>query len=356
MIKAFSKKTILGVSLAFFAASSFGAEEGDKVPLADNAPDSHVVKKGDTLWGISGLFLKSPWRWPEVWKLNQAEIRNPHLIYPGQIVVLDRNTNTLSMGRQVTTSGEISGVEKLSPQVYAKDVVSPIASIPLDAIRPFLSEPLVSETGDSPTEPTVVAIDQERVIAGMGDIVYGKNVAAGIDAWHVYRRGKALKDPVDGSLLGYEAQYVATARVTVPAKDDKAAEMRVTSSKHEVVASDRMLPATPSELLAVPPHAPATSVSAAVVSIYGGVEFGGLHSVIAVSAGKNKGLEPGHVLAITRKNGSSVYRDDGKAEVINKPDSRTGLLYIFRVFNRVAYGLVMEASGPVRVGDKLANP
>lgn len=352
MIKAFSR-TVLGLSLAVMATTVFAADAADKVQLADNAPDSYVVKKGDTLWGISGIFLKTPWRWPEVWKMNQDEIRNPHLIYPGQVVVLDRNSGTLSMGRQVG----VNGVEKLSPQVYAKDVVSPIASIPLDAIRPFLTEPLVSETEDSPLEPTVVAIDQERVIAGIGDVIYGKNLTEETDTWHVYRRAKALKDPVNPkNILGYEAQYVATARVSVPAKDNKAAEMRVISSKHEIVPSDRMLPAGKSELLAIPPHAPMSGVTAAVASIYGGVEFGGKNSVIAVSAGKNMGLEPGHVLAISRNNGTEIYRGDGKAEVINKPDTRTGLLYVFRVFNRVAYGLVMEASGPVRIGDKVANP
>ncbi|GAB2893091.1 LysM peptidoglycan-binding domain-containing protein [Uliginosibacterium flavum] len=351
MIKVFSR-TVIGLSLALMTATTFAA---DKAELAANAPDSYVVKKGDTLWAISGVFLRDAWRWPEVWKMNQDQIRNPHLIYPGQIVVLDRNSNTLSMGRQV--SGGVNGVEKLSPQVYSKDVISPIASIPLDAIRPFLTEPLVSETEDSPTEPTVVAIDQERVLAGAGDVIYAKNLNGNpIDAWHVYRRAKVLKDPVSKQVLGYEAQYVATARVTIPANGDKAAEMRVMTSKHEIVPSDRLQPAGKSELLAAPPHAPMTAIAASVVSIYGGVDVGGRNSVIAVSAGKNAGLEPGHVLAISRNNGSTIYRGDSKAEVVNMPDTRTGLLYIFRVFNRVGYGLIMEASGPVKIGDKVANP
>jgi hypothetical protein len=355
MIKAFSR-TVIGLSLAIMTATTFAADVADKAELAANAPDSYVVKKGDTLWAISGVFLKDAWRWPEMWKMNQDQIRNPHLIYPGQIVVLDRNTNTLSMGRSVSSSLP-SDNEKLSPQIYSKDVISPIASIPLEAIRPFLTEPLVSETDESPNEPTVVAIDQERVVAGVGDVIYAKNLTGDdVNAWHIYRRAKALKDPVGGQVLGYEAQYVATARVSIPAKGDKAAEMLVTSSKYEIVPSDRMLPAGKSELLAVPPHAPRLNVNASVVSIYGGVDTGGRNSIIAVSAGKNVGLEPGHVLAISRNNGSTIYRGDDKAELINLPDSRTGLLYVFRVFSRVAYGLIMEASGPVKVGDKVANP
>ncbi|MBS1208500.1 MAG: hypothetical protein H6R19_898 [Proteobacteria bacterium] len=356
MIKAFSR-TILGLSLAVAASAVFAAGAADKVTLADGAPDTYVVKKGDTLWAISGVFLKQPWRWPEVWKLNQDEIRNPHLIYPGQVVVLDRNTNTLSMGRTVSTSGTgTAASEKLSPQVYTKNVVSPIASIPLEAIRPFLTEPLFSEVDDSPSMPTVVAIEEARVVAGAGDSIYAKNLTGESNAWHVYRRGKLVKDPIGGQVLGYEAQYVATAQVSIPASGNNAAELRVISSKHEIVPSDRLTPAGKSELMAIPPHAPMTAISAAVASIYGGVEAAGRYSVIAVSAGKNVGLEPGHVLAISRNNGSTLYRGDGQAEVVNMPDTRTGLMYIFRVFNRVAYGLIMDASGPVKVGDKVANP
>lgn len=352
MIKAFSR-TVLGLFLAVAATAVFAAGGTDKVQVADNAPDSYVVKKGDTLWAISGMFLKQPWRWPEVWKMNQEQIHNPHLIYPGQVVVLDRNGPSLSIGRSVS-----GGLEKLSPQVYSKDAGSPIASVSLDAIRAFLTEPLVSETDDSPNLPTVVAIQEERVLAGgLGDTIYAKNLLPGVESWHVYRRGKALVNPTNPKdVLGFEAQYVATAQVTIGASGDKAAELRVTKSKHEVVSSDRLQPEGKSELLAIPPHSPTNEVTGAVVSIQDGVATAGRNSVIAVSAGRDKGIEPGHVLALIRNNGSAIYRGDDKAETINLPDSRVGLLYVFRVFNRVAYGLIVEASGPLKVGDKVTNP
>ena len=132
MIKALSK-TVLGVVMATLTAAAVAATDGDSLQVADNAPDSYVVKKGDTLWAISGMFLKQPWRWPEVWKLNQQQIHNPHLIYPGQVIVLDRNGPTLSIGRSVT-----NGNDRLSPRVYETDAASPIASISMEAIRPFL--------------------------------------------------------------------------------------------------------------------------------------------------------------------------------------------------------------------------
>lgn len=346
------KRTFIGLFCVAVAASSWAADEADKAQVSENAPDSYVVKRGDTLWGISGMFLKQPWRWPEVWKMNQDQIRNPHLIYPGQIVVLDRNGPTLSLGRNLGPGNTV----KLSPQVYSTPADSPITSVPLDAIRSFLVEPLVTEDDDHPNKPTVVAIQEERVIAGTGDIVYGKNLNADVPAWDIYRRGKPIVDPVGKQVLGYEAQFVGTAQVTQPERNGVAAEMKMVSAKQEVVPGDRMMPAAKSELLAAPPHAPAKGTETAIASIYGGVGVGGRNSVIVLAGGKNIGLEPGHVLALSRAGGTTVYRGDGKAQQIALPDMPLGLAYVFRTFNRVSYALVMEANGPVRTGDKAATP
>lgn len=353
MIKAFSK-TVLGVVMATMTAAAVAATDGDNVQVSDNAPDSYVVKKGDTLWGISGVFLKQPWRWPEVWKLNQQQIHNPHLIYPGQVIVLDRNGPTLSLGRSVT-----NGTERLSPRVYETDAASPIAAISMEAIRPFLIEPLVTEQPDSPTLPTVVAIQEDRVVAGTNDTIYAKNLHDdnSVSAWHVYRPGKPIRNPFnDKDILGYEAEYVATAKVTVPEADGKVAEMQITESKLAVNTTDRLQPAGKSELMAIPPHVPSNRIDAGIAAVYGGVDVAGKNSVVSISAGRTSGVEPGHVFAVMRANASSIYTGDGKKEIINKPDTRNGLLYVFRVFNRVSYALVLEAAGPVYRGDKVTNP
>lgn len=325
-----------------------------KVDIADNAPDSYVVKKGDTLWAISGMFLKQPWRWPEVWKMNQEQIRNPHLIFPGQIVVLDRNSGTLSLGKSVSSSSR--GDERLSPKIYETDSASPIASISMEAIRPFLVEPRFDDNDDDARLPTVVAAQEERVLAGaFGDTIYAKNLGSG-DAWDIYRRGKPIKDPVGGQVLGYEAEYVATAKVSQPPVDGKAAALVVLNAKHEIVAGDRLAPAVKSDLIAIPPHVPAAGLATAVASVYGGVDFGGRNSVVALAGGSNIGLEPGHVVALARTNGDVVYRGDARAENITLPDSRLGIAYVFRTFDRLSYALIMDSSGPVKVGDKVLAP
>lgn len=350
MIKALSK-TLVGVLMVSMAATAVAA---DDVQVADHAPDTYVVRKGDTLWAISGMFLKQPWRWPEVWKMNQQQIHNPHLIYPGQVIVLDRNGPTLSIGRSVT-----NGTEKLSPKIYSTDVAGPISSISMDAIRPFLTQPLVTEKPDSPDLPTVVAIQEDRVIAGVGDTIYAKNLIddPNIGSWDVYRQGKAIANPFnEKDILGYEAEYVATAKVTVPASEGKVAEMTVIASKQATNTSDRLQPSGKTELFAIPPHAPTAHIEAGVAGIYGGVGVAGRNSVVSISAGKNDGVEPGNVLVLMRTNPSSIYTGDGKKEVIEKPDTRNGMVYIFRVFNRISYGLVVEAKGPVYVADKVTNP
>jgi hypothetical protein len=347
------RRSFLGLFLALGVASAMAA---DKAEISDNAPDSYTVKQGDTLWAISGMFLKQPWRWPEVWKMNQDEIRNPHLIYPGQVVVLDRSNGTLSLGRTVASTGELVGGDRLSPRIYSKDASSPITSISLEAIRPFLAEPLVDENEGNAALPTIVANQEGRVLAGPFDTVYARNLSAETNAWDIYRRGKAIKDPVGGQILGYEAEFVARAQVTQPAVADKAAELKVLSAKQEIVAGDRLMPAAKSELFAYPPHAPKSTFVSSVAAVYGGVGIAGRNSVVTLAAGKNLGLEPGHVVALVRDNGKVVYRGEGKAEQVALPDSRIGLAYVFRSFNRVSYALIMDAQGMVKVGDKVSAP
>ncbi|NTV12108.1 MAG: LysM peptidoglycan-binding domain-containing protein [Zoogloea sp.] len=160
--------------------------------LADNAPDSYIVRRGDTLWAISGRFLKNPWQWPQVWKLNQDQIRNPHLIYPGQVVVLDRNGPTLSLGRQI---GDKPLYEKRFPQIYSSAAEKPIPSIPQQAIEPFLTEPLVVQEEEDSNAAVIIGTEDGRVYTGAGDTVFAKNLTPGVPLWHVYRKAKPITDP-----------------------------------------------------------------------------------------------------------------------------------------------------------------
>lgn len=353
------QKILLGLLFSLVASVStiaFAADgdEKEKIQIAENAPDSYVIRKGDTLWGISGKFLKQPWRWPEVWRLNKDEIHNPHLIYPGQTVYFDRNGPSLSLSQN--TGAAVSGTNKLSPKVYSKPADAPITSVSMDAIRHFLVEPLVSESGDEGGLPAVVAIENDRVLGGTGNVIFAKGISNISEQWNIYRRGEPIRNPETREILGYEAIFVASAATTAAAKGNVAAELKVIDARHAIMIGDRLAPAAKTDVLAYMPHAPAPNTKGLITSVYGGVNAGGRYSVITVNLGKNDGIEPGHVLGINRYLGSKIFREDGKKEVYELPDGRTGLAFVFRVFNRISYALVMEAAEPVYVGDRVVTP
>ncbi len=341
-------RIISALALALGLSVASASAVADTVKLADNAPDSYTVVKGDTLWDISGKFLKHPWLWPQVWRLNREQIKNPHWIYPGQTIYLDRS------GPYLTTtppSGDGATV-KLKPQVRAEDL-SPIASVPLHRIEAFLSRPLFVSENDLAGSATIVASDDNRLLNGPGDTIFARNVTAGVSDWQIYRRAQPLKDPVTNELLGYEAAYLGSARVV---QDGSPATLEITSVQREVNTGDRMLPAGKPEIMSYVPHAPSGKVEARIVKVHDGIQYTGKYSIVTISAGRAAGLEPGHVLAIYRTRGDAKYDMDGKNETIALPEERYGALFVFRVFDRVAYALVVESAGPVKVADAVRQP
>lgn len=317
------------------------------VELADQAPDSYVIQKGDTLWDISAKFLKRPWRWPEVWQMNREEIRNPHLIFPGQIIVLDRSGPYLKLGRRVGRD--------IQPTIYSEPAEQAIPSIPYNEIAPFLTQPLVVDEEGIENSATIVATQENRLFTGLGDTVFAKDVSPDQDQWHIYRPAKPLEDPVTEEVLGYEAFYLGTADVT---QHGEPAVLEISMARQEIGAGERMLPATRPELLSYVPHAPETSVEGRVIGIYGGVSETGRQGVITLGVGKDQGIEIGHVLALYRYRGDVEYKDPetGDTETFNLPEHRYGLVFVFRVFNRVSYGLVVDATAPVKIADTVRTP
>lgn len=334
------------ISALILLVSSLTAA-ADTVKLAENAPDSYTVVKGDTLWDISGRFLRQPWRWPEVWRLNREQIRNPHWIYPGQVIYLDRNGPYLSFSKP----GE-AGTEKLGPKIYSSDI-NPIPSVNMNAIAPFLTQPLVVEEGEQANQATIVATAEGRINAATGDTIFAKNIKAGTDNWQIYRRAEPIRDPVSSEVLGYEALSLGTARV---AQDGTPAELQITSAEREIGVGDRLLPAAKPETLSFVPHAPQGKVEARIVRMVNDLAHGGKYSIIAVSAGRSAGIEPGHVLAIYRTRNDVQYDLDGSKETYKLPEERMGLLFVFRVFDRISYGLVVESNGPVKLADMVRQP
>lgn len=342
-------RIISALILAVTAACAFAAEP---LSLVDNPPDRHIVVKGDTLWGISGKFLKQPWRWPEIWQMNKEEIKNPHWIYPGDIILLDMSSGSprLKMAKRVT--GQRSNTQ---PMVHSAPVQQVIPSIPPDVIEPFISQPLIVEAGDDEKAGIrIVAAQEDRMLLGSGDSFYASGIPdASTVRWHVFRKGKALKDPETGEVRAYEAFFLGNARLVKPGEP---ATLRVTLSKEEMARGDRLLPAPPPEIISYVPHRPDREVAARIMSIYGGVQEGGSGSVVSLTQGKNDGLEIGHVVALYRKRVSRNVDSDGRRTETPVPEERYGLAFVFRVFDNVAYALVVDSSKAVIIGDSARNP
>ena len=336
-------RIISALILAVTAACAFAAEP---VRLVDNPPERHIVVPGDTLWGISGKFLKEPWRWPEVWRMNREQIKNPHLIYPGDIVLLDdfRGVPRLRVAKPI----------KLQPKVYSEAVRQEIPSIPSNVIEPFISKPLVIEPSEHANAPRFVATQEDRVFIGIGDTGFVAGIPdTQVLNWHIYRPGKPLKDPDTQEIIGYEAFFLGSATLVQPGEP---AVVRITQAKEEIGRGDRLIPAPPPNLISYAPHRPDQPVAAKVMSIYGGVNEAGKYSVISINRGKNAELEVGHVVALFRNRVSQGYDDNDRRVTTTIPEERYALAFIFRVFDRVAYALVVETSKPVIIGDAARNP
>ena len=316
------------------------------IQLSDNAPDRHVVVPGDTLWGISAEFLKEPWRWPEIWRMNREQIKNPHWIYPGDIIVLDRDANGNPLLRKQNT--------KLQPQVYSEQVEQAIPPIPPNVIEPFISTPLIVEAGQLDKAARIVATQQDRVFLGRGDTAYVDDADPSQLKWQVYRNGKALLDPEDPKkILGYEAFYLGTADQV---RAGQPATFELLSATQEIGRGDRLVPATRPQLVAYIPHKPDTSIDGRLVSVYGGVGSAGRGSIVSLNRGSGDGIEIGHVLALER-NRTIVERDEKDQKVnIQIPAERIGLVFVFRTFDHISYALVVQSEGAVAVNDFVRTP
>jgi hypothetical protein len=349
------KSIIFAVLAAALAATPLMAQQRSEIKLQENAPDRYVVVPGDTLWGIASKFLKDPWRWPQVWKLNRDEMKNPHRIYPGDVIVLERSAPEpeLKMGPTVT----------LSPRVRVEDTSKQaIPSIPPRVIEPFLTRPLVIEPDGLDKAPRIIAAQADRVYLGSGDVAYVSGIGeAKIDSqWQIYRQGKPLVDPDGKKTLGYEAIFLGDAKVI---KTGDPATIRIFGAEREIGKGDRLIAAAPLTLHSYVPHAPAVSVQGRVVATRDGLRETGPQNVVTLNQGKSDGLEPGHVLALMRLGRTNVERSASrkwfgadKVETTKLPDERYGLVFVFRVFDRVSYALVMSASRTVQIGDVVTTP
>ncbi len=328
--------------------------------LAPNAPDSHTVQPGDTLWGISSLFLKTAWRWPELWGMNLEQIRNPHLIYPGQVLVLDKLDGRARL-RVATGTGAPSNTVRLSPRVRSEMLDNgAIAAIPLNLIGPFLSEAVVFNANELDAAPRIVATQEGRVMVSRGETAYVRGDLGGARDFRLFRQLTPLRDPLTSEVLGFEGRYVGTAEVTRAAETGGPvlvpAAFRVTSTRLEAVVGDRLSPVPQQELVAYVPRAPANPVDGRIVALYGDGLRAGQNQVVSINRGERDGIERGHVLALWRAGRPAVDATSVDKAVMRLPDERHGLLFVFRVFERVSYALILHVQDPVRSGDRFSQP
>jgi nucleoid-associated protein YgaU len=336
------------------------AAPSEPVELQDSPPARYIVKKGDTLWGISSRFLKNPWKWPDVWGINRDAIRNPHLIYPGDVVILDLTGATPRLRLEGEVDGGMSrwyGLElqtsRLSPQMRSELLArSPIPTIPAKAIEPFLIRPLVVDQAQVNRAPRIVSNTDARVVVGAGDLAY----VQGLDSkrgnrWQVYRQGRIFQDPDTRELLGYEAVYLGEADV---AQFGDVSSVRIASAQQEIAVNDRLTIAPKSPSSSFMPRAPERRIEGKVIAGTDGTvsEIGPL-SVVILNRGARNGLEPGHVLGLYRSERPVPVAPD---RVIRLPEQRYGVLLVFRVFERISYGLVLTAQRPVNLLDFVRNP
>lgn len=383
---ALSVATLVAAALLIPTETAFSQANPRKAPAADvqksgtvlelqeGAPERYIVQRGDTLWSIANQFLKEPWRWPEFWRFNSDQINNPHVIYPGQVLVLDR------LNRRVALD------DRVKPRIRVEDGANAgIPMIPPNVIEPWLTRPLVIQPGGLDAAPQIVASEEGRYNLGPGGRAYVKGIPRDNQerAWTIYRQGRPLIDPETKEVLGIEAVYVGQARY-VRAGDPST--ITIASAQIEVTPGDRLLPAEKVRLVQYQPRSPERDVRARIISIYGGRgeqsslgsqldanrldvadydsrrEAGPLQ-VVSINKGSRDGLDVGHVLALHRADLVKFDRSTGQHYMgrprpadVQLPEERYGLVMVFRSFDRISYGLIMQATRTASPGDVALKP
>jgi len=334
----------LSVLFVLFSLPLFAKD----VVLNANHPQDYVVAKGDTLWDISARFLERPWLWPEIWQVN-PQIANPHLIYPGDVISL-----SYINGKPVLTLSRGSTAYKLSPEAREIKLEEAISTIPRSAIAAFLSKPLVVDEDTLNNAPYIVASTDERLILGAGDRAYVRGIESDeIEQFSVFRGGKVYTDPETAEVLGYEAIYTGDALLET-ARDISTVMLRNTN--REVLAGDRLLPVDDGENdMNFFPHSPAHPVNGRIISVFDGVSQVGQYQIVVLNRGTRESIEVGHVLAVMRA-GQTVSDDvtADRNDMITLPDESAGVAMVFKVFEKVSYALVMKASLPIHLHDKVS--
>ena len=342
------------------AAGSAGQRSeapAQSIPLAPNAPDSYVVKRGDTLWGIAKVFLRDPWYWPEIWQVN-PQVHNPHLIYPGdtlRLVFIDGRPQILLQ------RGDEARVE---PRVRSEPLETAITTIPYATVAAFMSKPSVLDQNEIKNAPYVLATRDLHVVMAEGNTLYARGFTGPVESgahYNVVRVGEKLIDPDDKRLLGYNGIFTGAAHVT---RDGPTVSLIMTESALETRAGDKLLPGGVDVPLDFIPSPPRVQTNGRIIAVSDGVTIIGQYYVVVINRGARDGLAPGNVLAVY-DTGPIVDDTDKKGffntdrfltKNVQLPSERTGTFMVFKTFDNISYGLIMEATDLIRVGDKIQSP
>ena len=341
---------LIGVALP--AGTASGQQQGidrSVIPLAPDAPERYVVQPGDTLWDISARFLRDPWFWPEIWYVN-PQVANPHLIYPGDVLAL------IWVDGRPRLVLEQGGAARLSPQVRAQPLSEAIYAIPYDRIAAFMSRPSVLAKDQIEGAPYVARARDDRLITAAGDDLYVRRLgrpALG-SRYSVYHVGDELRDPDDNGILGYQGLYTAEVDVT---RHGDPVTVHVLSSARETLEGDILLPQKVDVKMDFIPRAPGRPVEGSVISVIDERSMVAENDIVIINRGARDGLEPGHVLAIWEAGKQVTDRTPHReSHTVQLPEERNGLFMVFKTFDRMSYGLTLESSREIRVGDTVRSP
>jgi LysM repeat protein len=333
--------------------------ESKRDAIRPDAPMTYTVKRGDTLWDISSLFLRDPWLWPEIWQVN-PQVENPHLIYPGDVL-------SLAYGADGSPQIRLTqfGAARLSPRLRSEGIDGPIATIPYSAIAAFLTRPSVVTKEQAKSAPHVLAMRDGHMIGATGHEIYVRGLSGGQNSrYNVIHVGEPIRDLEDGDVVGYHGIYAASAVVTKPGRVSKAV---LTEGVRETLQGDRLIASEADIPTNFVPRAPKSDVSGQIISVVDGVELIGQFQVVVINRGTRHGLEVGHVLAVD--DAGDVVRDkfanrswaglkvgSAFAPRVQLPNERTGTMMVFKTYDRISYALIVGASQTIRVADRVRNP
>ena len=353
------------LAATLFAMAAWAQSTGnlDQYLRADH-PDSYTVQKGDTLWDISSRFLQKPWQWPELWRAN-PQIENPHLIYPSDIIrlvyvegqpalVLERGEASRTYKASPSTdNGQTSSDAKLMPRIRATPLETAIPAINLDAVQGFLVQNRIVASSVVDSAPYVIQGESERLVLGAGDRLYVRGELPDSESYSFVRKGELYRDPETNEILGLEATYIGLGRVV--AREGDITTFFLSDSREQVQIGDRVLPTEERKVDSTFfPSAPASDVGGEIIDVFGGVTQIGQFDVVVLNRGEREGLVTGNVLAIYKR--GALAKDPIANETVRLPSERAGLLMVFRVFEKLSYGLVLATERPLAVSDEVKNP